>query len=127
MTFRIPYPSTKEGRRIWAQEYGLNAYWAGKHWSKRKRDAEFWHHLTRLELGRQIPDAKMFDGPVSLRFRWDDHLDLSNHAAIAKMIEDALKGRVIKDDSRAWVKGIIHEWWDGEAVEITVEPWEEVD
>ena len=127
MTFRIPYPRTAEGRKLWAKEYGLNAYWAGKHWSQRKQDADFWHHLVRLEIGRQIPDAQMFDGPVSFRFRWDDRLDLSNHAAMAKMIEDACKRVLIHDDNRTWVKGIIHEWWDGGAIEITVEPWEEDD
>lgn len=105
--FQIPYPSATKGVGSWPRRYSLNAYYAGKHWTERKRDADYWHALTRANIGKTPP---MFDGPVELRFVWDDRLDLSNHAVIAKMIEDALKGRVIIDDSPKYVRRIVHEF-----------------
>ena len=50
LEFVIHYPETKQGKTEWSKRYGLNAYWAGKHWAERKRDAEHWHWLTRAEL-----------------------------------------------------------------------------
>lgn len=31
MEFSIPYPTTPKGKAAWNKQYGLNAYWAGKH------------------------------------------------------------------------------------------------
>lgn len=121
---RIPYPKTAAGKKQWAKEYGLNAYYAGKHWSKRKADAEFWHQLVRYELRRQGLRKTPFQGPVSLTFVWNDRLDLSNHAVMAKMIEDAMKGYLIRDDSRTWVREITHRWSDADYIKIEVEEWE---
>jgi hypothetical protein len=44
--FRIAYPKTGAEKKKWAKEYGMNAYYAGKHWALRKKDAELWHWLT---------------------------------------------------------------------------------
>ena len=38
MIFEIPYPPTKRGKAAWNKRFGLNAYYAGKHWSQRKPD-----------------------------------------------------------------------------------------
>lgn len=116
---KIAYPSTPEGKSKWSKEYGLNAYWAGKHWALRAKDAEYWHTLVRAELAR-MPGLTMYDYPVTLTFFWNDRLDLSNHAAIAKMIEDGLKGTVIFDDSRKYVKGIEHYWHNNDYIEIWI-------
>lgn len=51
--FRIPYPESKAGQKQWAKDYGMNAYYAGKHWSIRKRDAEYWHWLVRAAMEEQ--------------------------------------------------------------------------
>lgn len=48
----IEYPKTKAGKRQWGKEYGLNAIYAGKHWSRRKADSEYWHSLTHAALVR---------------------------------------------------------------------------
>ena len=50
IVFEIPYPPTKAGRTAWSKLYGLNAYWTGKHWSQRKKDAEYWHCSACLEM-----------------------------------------------------------------------------
>ena len=108
MRFKIPYPTTKAGKAQWAKDYGLNAYYAGKHWSKRKRDAEFWHSMVRAELRKQGIKPRPFREPVIISFWWNDRLDIDNHAAMGKMIVDSLKGVLIEDDTRRYVHGVGH-------------------
>ena len=100
--FEIPYPEDKKGKTAWNKEYGLNAYWAGKHWARRKADADYWHELTRQAIMGLQPAQKF---PVIISMYFNDNMDSINHAAIFKMIEDALKGSVIPDDSRKYVCG----------------------
>lgn len=108
----IEYPKTKAGKRQWGKEYGLNAIYAGKHWSRRKADSEYWHSLTHAALVRAGIPRNPAQKPVSIDFWWDDRLDLDNHAYMAKMIVDALKGWVIQDDNRRCVREIAHHWHD---------------
>lgn len=63
--FTIPYPATPKGKAAWNKQYGLNAYWAGKHWAKRKADADYWHALTRhairgLQPAQRKSERKLF-------------------------------------------------------------------
>lgn len=44
--FTIPYPPTKKGKAAFCRRFGLNAYYAGKHWAQRKKDADELHALT---------------------------------------------------------------------------------
>lgn len=106
MKFIIPYPPTKAGRSQWAKEYGLNAFYAGMHWAKRKAAAQYWHSMVRTELRRQGIKPRLFKRPVELRFWFNDRLDCSNHASYVKLIEDALKGVLIEDDNRQYVQRI---------------------
>lgn len=103
---KIPYPVNPTVKKQWSKLYGLNAYYSGKHWSKRREDAQFWHALTRRAMEDGHCRKKPFDRPVVITFLFNDRLDCSNHAMIAKMIEDGLKGRIIADDTRRWVKGM---------------------
>lgn len=118
--FRIPYPHSKAGLKQWAKEYGMNAYYAGKHWSRRKRDAEYWHRLTRLHMDEQNVRRVPFKRPVVVIFHWNDRLDIDNHAIMGKMIVDALKGCVIEDDSRKWVKGVCHYFHDENYIGVEI-------
>lgn len=61
-----------------------------------------------------------FKNPVIITFYWNDNLDCSNHAVMAKMIEDAMKGRLINDDNRKWVKGIEHYFHDKDSIKVVV-------
>lgn len=119
-SFIIPYPKTASGKKQWSKNYGLNKYYAGVHWAVRKRDAEYWHRLARAEMERQKIRKYPFENAVILSFYWNDRLDCSNHAAMAKMIEDAMKGRLIQDDSRRFVKGIEHYFHDEDCIRIVV-------
>lgn len=119
-TFIIPYPRSEAGKKKWNREYGFNAYWSGKHWSKRKADAEYWHRLVRSEMERQKVRRVPLENAAVITFYWNDRLDCSNHAAMAKMIEDAMKGRIIKDDSGRYIRGIEHYFHDEEYIRVVV-------
>lgn len=103
--FIIPYPPTPAGKKAWSKFYGLNAYYAGKSWPMRKRDADFWHALVAAEMERQKVRKRPFEKPVIITMFFNDRLDCSNHAMYFKLIEDSIKGRIIQDDSRRFVKG----------------------
>ena len=118
--FRIYYPKSKAEQKRWAKEYGMNAYYAGKHWSRRKQDAEYWHLLTRSALNRQEVRRTPFEKPVVITILWNDRLDIDNHAIMGKMIVDAIKGRLINDDNRRWVKGICHFFHDEDYILVKI-------
>lgn len=125
LTFNIDYPDTKAAKSAWNKAFSLNAYYAGKHWSVRKKDADFWHMLVleaTSKLNKKHPIA-MARTPVVIKFFFNDGLDCSNHAAMAKMIEDALKGTVIQDDSPKYVKGIYIGFHDKPCITVEVCSW----
>ncbi len=117
--FTIPYPKKKQ-MAAFCREYGLNAIYSGKHWSRRKADKEYWRCLVSSELKRQRIARLIIDKPVEIIFRWNDGLDCSNHAYMGKMIEDVLVGYLIKDDSRKHVKKISHEFHDKSYIEVEI-------
>lgn len=123
--FELPYPPTKKGMAAWNKRFSLNAYWAGKHYRARAKDAQDVHAMTVLALRQARIKKECFKGPVEVVFQWDDRLDIDNHAALGKMIVDALKGYVIKDDSPRWVRRTSHEFWDGRCIRVTVREVEE--
>lgn len=118
--FEIPYPPTKKGKAAWNKRFGLNAYYAGKHWAQRKKDAEELHELTHLAMVQWHVPRGVVDGAVELRFSFDDHLDCSNHAVIVKAVEDAMKGWVIRDDSRNFVKQITVRFHENDCIKVEV-------
>lgn len=115
----IPYPKTNAQRKQWAKRYGMNAYYSGKHWAQRKADADFWHWQTRQALGNLRP--VIYDKPVQITFFWNDRLDIDNHAVMGKMIVDALRGFLLQDDSRKYLKRVAHEFWDGDSIKIVID------
>ena len=125
---RIDYPKTAAGKKQWCKLYGSNAYWAGKHWAKRKEDAQYWHALTWAAMSKAQIRKRSFEKPVVITFLWNDNLDLDNHSMMGKMIIDAMKSRLLVDDSRRWVKGIEHYWHDAPYIKVIIQEvgaWEE--
>ena len=106
--------------KIKAKEFSLNSIYSGKHWSKRKNDAKYIHLLVKSELIKQKIPKFPYKTPVIIEFYYNTRLDCSNHGYITKLIEDALKGWVIKDDLRKYVAGIYQSFWDGDGVKIRV-------
>lgn len=120
ISFRISYPATKAGKAEWNKRFSLNAYWAGKHWAARDKDATEWHDRVHAALmWAQVP-KKPTTKPVEICFRWDDGLDIDNHAAVAKMVVDALKGWVITDDNRRHFVRVVHEFWDAGEIGVYI-------
>lgn len=117
--FEIPYPPGKK-KSEWTKRYGLNAYYSGKCWQARKADADFWHKLVQKEMDKQEVRRFPYENPVVLTFWFNDRLDCSNHATFVKFIEDGLKGRVIKDDSRKYVTGIEMYFHDEDCIRVVV-------
>lgn len=118
--FTIPYPPTKKGKSAFCKRFGLNAYYAGKHWSARKRDAEDLHWMARAAMRRAGIRQRMLQRPVEITFRWDDRLDIDNHAVLGKAIVDGMKGYILQDDSRRYVRRVCHEFWDGGEIQVEV-------
>ena len=117
---RIPYPTSPAGKKQWNKDYGMNAYYKGKHPHRRAEDARFWHTLTRAAMSKAQVRRRPFDNPVVVTFLWNDKLDIDNHAVMGKMILDALKGKLIADDSRKWVKGVEHYWHDEAYIKVII-------
>ena len=101
-------------------EYGMNKIYAGVHWTKRQRQANFIHLLVRSELQRQKVRKHIYKKRVRLEFYYNTRLDVSNHGYITKLIEDSLKGYFFIDDSRKYVKAISQEFWDGEGIKVII-------
>ena len=59
--FKIDYPPTKAGKSYWNKRYGLNAYYSGKPWQARKRDADYWHTITLAAIRQQIERPVPFE------------------------------------------------------------------
>ena len=118
--FIRPYPESRKGMTAFCKEYSLNSIYAGKHWTKRKADKEYWRLLVLSELKRQKIKPQMLQEPVEIVFTWNDHLDCSNHAYMGKMIEDCLVGYLLHDDNRRYVKRIVHQFHEEHYIKIEV-------
>lgn len=113
LKFTIEYP-----KKI--SDYGMNSIYKGKHWSKRKADSDYWHWLTRLSLKKQkIPQA-IFKKPVKIKFYWNDRFDIDNHTYMGKMIVDALKGYLIKDDTRKYFNAVEHCFYKKNCITVEI-------
>ncbi len=123
--FTIPYPPTKKGKAAFCRKYGLNAYYAGKAWPVRNREAKELHQLAELSMRRSGVKKQMVTGPVSVSFRWDDGLDIDNHAIVGKAIVDAMKGWLLPNDGPRWVRRVTHGYWKRGCIGIQVEEFRE--
>jgi len=116
--FTVPYPRNMSA---FCKRFGLNAYWSGKHWGQRKSDAEYMHRLVWTALSDQGIPRKPFKKPVRIKFQHNDRMDIDNHAAIEKMIVDALKGWLIENDSRKYYAERTSVFYDGDGIRVVVE------
>ena len=110
--FRIEYPNTPAGKKDWNKRFSDNAYYAGKHWAVRKKDADYWHNMVRACMDRQGVRKRPFEKPVEILLFWNDRLDVDNHSIMGKMLVDAMKGRLLQNDSKKWVRSVTHTFHD---------------
>lgn len=119
--FDIPYPNTKGGKAQWSKRFGLNAYYSGKVWQARKADADYWHKVVWAELERQKIPKKVYSDPVCIRFWFNDRLDIDNDSIYMKLTIDALKGWIIQDDSKKYVRSVELNCHDEDYILVVVE------
>ena len=101
-------------------EWGLNKLYAGVHWSKRKHQAEQIHGLVQTTLKQKRIPRKTFSKPVSVRISYNSRLDIDNHGYLSKLIIDGLKGYLIEDDRRKYIRALHQCFWSGEGVLVEV-------
>lgn len=101
-------------------KYGLNKIYAGVHWSVRKRQAEEIHKLVVLALRAEGIKRKPHEKPVSISILYNTRMDIDNHGYLTKLIIDGLKGYLIQDDSKRYVRGITQGFWEGDGVLVEV-------
>lgn len=118
MKFELVYPEN------FGKKYSTNKYYEGKNIHARNRDKDDWHGWVWEALYRMKVPKIPVDYPVELVFSFDDRLDCSNHSIVAKMIEDALKGWVIQDDTRKWVKRVVYEFNHQKKIIVEVRRYE---
>lgn len=99
--FRVPYPRDKSR---FCKEYGLNRYWAGVHWSVRKKNADAMHDTVAAVLSSAKIKRETFAKPVKVTFWHDDRLDIDNHAVIEKLIVDSLRGWLLENDDKRFYR-----------------------
>lgn len=119
--FEIQYPQGKKGKSSWNRRFGLNAYYAGKSWPERKRDAEELHMIARAAMHRAGIKPGVMSSSAQVRFYWADGLDIDNHAVLGKAIVDAMKGYLLADDGPKYVRKVSHEFWEGDCIRVEVE------
>ena len=117
---RIYYPKTAAGKKQWNHRFSLNAYWSGKHHAERAEDAKYWHAIVWAALTEARVPKKTFERPAVITFLWNDGLDIDNHAAMGKCITDALKNRVIQNDSRRYLAGVEHYFHEEPYIEVII-------
>lgn len=123
--FYIPYPKTSKEKSAWNKRFGLNAYWSGKHFRARAQDAKEIHNLVYYCLKKDHVKKNIFGVPIEVNFYWNDKQDCDNHAALGKMIVDALKGYLIKDDSPKYFQKVTHEFWRGNTIKVVIKEYGE--
>ena len=121
IAFEIPYPATKRGKAAWNKRFGLNAYYAGKHWSQRKKDAEELHELAHWAMRKAGITKPLVNHPVKVTFFWNDNLDIDNHGALGKALVDAMKGYILPDDNPEWFRAVEHKFWGGDTIRVEIE------
>lgn len=122
--FYIAYPPIHgrrgKSKRTLSNTYGTNAIYAGKHPMERRKDSEFWHLWVAKHLREQGIKPQIYDKPVEIICSFDDKLDCDNHSYILKLVVDSLKGYLLTDDSRKYVKRVALEFNSQKIIKVTV-------
>ncbi len=85
-----------------------NKFYSGQHWAVRKKMADYWHEqigwILRVSWGRKAIIVKPVSIHITCYFKNKRWIDADN--LCGKLIIDALKGVVIKDDSPEYVQDV---------------------
>lgn len=102
-------------------ELGLNSlYSTNKHWAKRNKQAKAIHESVRIAMKSQGIPKRFFEFPVTVDIAYNSRLDIDNHGYLAKLIIDGMKGYVIQDDSKKYVRKLTQEFWNHPGIQVRV-------
>ncbi len=104
--------------------WGMNKIYAGTHWDERKQQAQQVHLLVRAAIRKQHRNIRKFTEPVTVCIWYNSRLDIDNHGYLAKLIIDGMKGVLIEDDDRRYVKELYQGFYGGDRKKIIVEVFE---
>lgn len=104
-------------------EWSMNSIYSGSHWSKRKHKADQIHRAVYAALKQAGIPRKPLPFPVRIHIRYNSRLDIDNHGYLAKLIVDGIKGWIVKDDSRRYVKELVQSFHEGKVdfIYVTIE------
>ena len=102
-------------------EWGMNRVYSGAHWSVRKRQAAEVHALVKAAIRKQNRNVRKFSESVTVCIWYNSRLDIDNHGYLAKLIIDGMKGVLIEDDDRRYVKELYQGFYGGDKKKIIVE------
>lgn len=102
-------------------EYGFNKIYAGVHWAKRKKQADYIHSLVQSTLYFKKIPKKTFEKPVKVTISYNSKLDIDNHGYLSKLIIDGLKGYLIEDDKREYMVSLEQKFWTGEGILVEIQ------
>jgi hypothetical protein len=100
--------------------YGMNKLYAGTHWTKRKRQADFIHSLVQTTLYANKVPRMPFNKPVRVCISYNSRLDIDNHSYLSKLIIDGLKGYLIEDDTKKYLVELNQKFWNGNGILVEV-------
>lgn len=103
------------------KQYGLNDN-KGRCWGKVSKLTTEVQELTYYSMLQQKVPRKLFTKPVTIQISYNSNLDCDNHGLVTKWIIDSMKGYLIKDDKKEYVKEVRQKFWDEDG--IFVEIWE---
>lgn len=115
ITFEIPMTKKEIGK------YSLNKFYAGMHWTKRKKIADYFHSLVQCTLFANKIPKMLFENPVKITIYYNSNLDIDGHGVISKLIVDSLKGYLLTDDTRKYFVNLEQEFWNGNGIKVEIE------
>ena len=88
------------------ERVSLNKFYAGMHWTKRKKLADTWHMWVRSHLIKAgVKPIKNYPISVHYTFSFKSRpQDWLNCGGMVKMIEDAMVGLILEDDGPKYIQ-----------------------
>lgn len=93
-------------------EWSMNRVYSGAHWTARNSQAKYMHTLVRKSIKKLHVPVMPFKKPVSIDIKYNSRLDIDNHGYLSKLIIDGMKGILILDDNRSYVKKLTQSFHD---------------
>ena len=115
--FEIDYPTEKAK---FLRKYSLNNFYSLPRCQQgtARRD---WRSAVISAMKAYRVRKDPLNKPYEVTILWDDHLDIDNHAVLAAIIVNAMKGWVIVDDDRKRFVCVTHRFWRGGCIRVCVE------